>query len=431
MTNTTTDFNPSPKYRRYVLWILTGVYAFNFIDRQILVILAEPIKTDLGLSDAQLGLLTGLAFALFYVTLGIPIARYADKANRKNIVSVALAVWSAMTAISGLAQNYLQLLLARIGVGIGEAGGSPPAHAIISDYYPPKKRATALSIYSMGVYLGIFLGFLVGGIIGKIYGWRIALFALGIPGVLYALIVYFTIKEPPRGLTDKVKDMNSTSFMDAIRILFSKKTFLLAAFATGTQTFTNYGVGNFAPSFLMRIHGMDLATVSIVLAICAGIGGGFGTFFGGYLADRLRQKDMRWYLWIGVLGAALSLIPATMFYFGGNITLVIVGILFTNVLTTLYLGPSIAVAHSLVSAKMRALVSAVLFLFLNLIGLGLGPLTIGLLSDYLEPTYGAESLRYAFTVSYFTAGLTMLLFYLAARSYKKELAEFQNEAVRE
>ena len=169
-----TATNTSPKYRRYVLWVLTLVYTFNFIDRQILVILQEPIRESLILTDTQLGWLTGFAFAIFYVTLGIPIARLADNSNRKNIVAISLSIWSAMTAISGMAQNFIHLLLARIGVGIGEAGCSPPAHSIISDYYPPEKRATALSIYSMGIYLGVFVGFIVGGIIGKMYGWRIA-----------------------------------------------------------------------------------------------------------------------------------------------------------------------------------------------------------------------------------------------------------------
>jgi predicted MFS family arabinose efflux permease len=427
----TVDFQPTPRYRRYVLFVLTGVYAFNFIDRQILVILAEPIKADLDLSDTQLGLLTGLAFAFFYVMLGIPIARYADKANRKNIVAVALTVWSGMTALSGLAQNFTQLLLARIGVGVGEAGGSPPAHAIISDYYPPKQRATALSIYSMGVYIGVFLGFLVGGIIGKVFGWRVALYALGIPGILYAVLLYYTVKEPPRGLTDKVKDMQQTSFANVIRILFSKKTFVLAAFATGAQTFTNYGVGNFTPSFLNRIHGMDLASISILLALCAGLGGGLGTFLGGYIADKMRMRDIRWYLWVSILGAGLNIIPATIFYFSGNLTLVLIAIFLSNILTALYLGPSIAVSHSLVSAKMRALASAMLFLILNMIGLGLGPVVIGLLSDYLEPAYGIESLRYAFTISYLTSAITMLLFYLASRTYKQELADFTEDEEKE
>lgn len=413
------------RYRKYVLWILTGVYAFNFIDRQILVILQEPIKQDLNLSDTQLGLLTGLAFALFYVILGIPIARLADKSNRRNIVAVALTVWSGMTALSGLSQNYWQLLLARVGVGIGEAGGSPPAHAIISDYYPPERRATALSIYSTGVYIGIFLGFVVGGVIGKMYGWRVALYALGIPGILYALLVYFTVKEPIRGLHDGEKDENSLSFKAVVTLLFSKKTFVFLALATGFQTFTNYGVGNWTPSFLARVHGMELDKIGVTLALCAGVGGGLGTFFGGYVADKLRLKNIKWYLWIAIFGAGVNLIPASVVYFSSQTNLVIVAILLSNFLTALYLGPSIAVTHSLVSAKMRAFASAVLFLFLNLIGLGLGPWVIGGLSDFLEPTYGTESLRYAFIVSYFTAALTMILFFLAAKNYEADLKKAQ------
>lgn len=413
----------TPQYRRYVLWILTGVYAFNFIDRQILVILQEQIKEELLLTDTQLGLLTGLAFAMFYVILGIPIARLADRSNRKNIITVALTVWSGMTALSGLAQNYTQLMLARIGVGVGEAGGSPPAHAIISDYYPPHKRATALSIYSMGVYIGIFLGFLVGGIIGQKYGWRIALYSLGIPGIAYAVLVYFTVKEPVRGLMDKVQNEQTYSFWEVFRILFSKKTFVFVAFATGAQTITNYGVGNWLPSFLARLHGMEIAKIGIILAICAGLGGGAGTFLGGYIADKMRHKTVKWALWVSAFGAALNFIPATIFFFSGNLTLVLISIFVSNLLTALYLGPSIAVSHSLVPAKMRAMASAVLFLILNAIGLGLGPLLIGALSDYLEPTYGIESLRYAFTITYLTGIITVALFYLASKYYPKELEE--------
>jgi MFS family permease len=190
---------PSKSYRRYVLFLLTIVYALNFIDRQILVVLQESIKLDMGLSDTQLGLLTGFAFAIFYVSVGIPIARLADKGNRKNIVAVAVTVWSGMTVVSGLTQNYFQLLLARIGVGVGEAGGSPPSHSIISDYYPAKERGRAMSLYSMGVYIGILVGYGVGGWINQHYGWRVAFFAVGIPGLLIALLVKFTIREPLRG----------------------------------------------------------------------------------------------------------------------------------------------------------------------------------------------------------------------------------------
>lgn len=217
-------------YKWYVLTILTIVYVFNFIDRQILVILQEPIKAELGLTDTQLGLLTGLAFAALYVILGIPIARFADISNRKNIIAVSMVVWSGMTAISGMATNFVQLMLARIGVGIGEAGCSPPAHSIISDYFPPKKRATALSIYSTGIYIGIIIGYIVGGMIAKAYGWRMAFYAIGLPGILFAVFVYFAIKEPVKGRLDpqNVIDENP-SLIEVIQTLLAKKTFVFVA----------------------------------------------------------------------------------------------------------------------------------------------------------------------------------------------------------
>jgi MFS family permease len=182
--------------------MLTVVYIFNFIDRQVLVILQEPIKKELHLSDTQLGMLSGFTFAIFYVTMGIPIARFADKGNRRNIVTLALGVWSIMTALSGLAHNFIQLLLARIGVGVGEAGGSPPAHAMISDYFPPRKRSTALSIYSAGLYLGVMIGFLMGGYLSQKLGWRTAFYVVGVPGLIFCLVFYATVKEPQRGSTD-------------------------------------------------------------------------------------------------------------------------------------------------------------------------------------------------------------------------------------
>ncbi|MGB0932084.1 MAG: spinster family MFS transporter [Chitinophagales bacterium] len=412
----------SNKYRNYVLLILTGVYTFNFIDRQILVILQEPIKADLLLSDTQLGLLTGFAFAIFYVTLGIPIARFADKSNRKNIVSIALVVWSGMTAISGFAQNFTHLLLARIGVGVGEAGGSPPSHSIISDYFPPEKRATALSIYSTGVYIGIFLGFLVGGIIGQQYGWRIAFMVLGIPGILYAFLVYFTVKEPLKGMSDKFKTQeDAPSFKEGMKILLSRKTFIFVALGTGFHTFVNYGMGNWFPPFLARMHGMDTMSIGIWMALSAGIGGGIGTFAGGYIADRLRHKDLRWYCWISALSNLLLFIPLGILFFHANTTLVIGTTFLTNFLGALYLGPSIAVTHSLVSAKMRAFASAILFFALNMIGLGFGPLAIGALSDYLTPMYGDEALRWAMTISFGAAFIAMILFYKASQTYRADL----------
>jgi MFS family permease len=244
-------------YRNYVLAMLTFVYVLNFVDRQLLVILQESIKKELHLSDTQLGLLSGFTFAIFYVTLGIPIARIADKRNRRNTVAASLGLWSIMTACSGGARNFIQLLLARIGVGVGEAGGSPPAHAMISDYFPPEKRSTALSIYSTGIYFGILIGFLMGGYLNQHLGWRTAFFAVGTPGVVFALLFYASVKEPPKGATDSAaaSDPAATTYIppslgEVIKLLYSQKTFVWLALASGLHVFCIYGLLNWAPSFL-------------------------------------------------------------------------------------------------------------------------------------------------------------------------------------
>lgn len=431
----------SGRYKWYVLFMLTIMYTFNFIDRQILVILQEPIKAELGLSDTQLGLLTGLAFAALYVTLGIPIARYADLNNRKNVVAISLAVWSAMTIVSGRAMNFMQLLWARIGVGIGEAGGSPPAHSIISDYFPPEKRATALSIYSTGIYIGILLGYIVGGVIARYYGWRMAFYALGIPGVLFSVVLYLTVKEPIKGQMDKIKASNNPdvqndliatpSVNETLRHLLTKKTFIFAALASGFHTFTTYGVGNFLPSFLQRVHGVDIVTAGIVLGLTTGVGGFIGTYLGGYLADKKRASDMRWYMWVPLIAGILNIVPSLILFFTTSAQLAMIMTFFTGSLTAFFLGPTIAVTHSLVSPKMRAFASAILFFILNFIGLGLGPLLVGMASDALTPMFGDESLRWAFLMTMIAGIISMILTVLAAKNYKKDLVSvgFESEIV--
>jgi len=405
------------RYKWYVLAILTIVYAFNFIDRQILVILQEPIK-------AELGLLTGLAFAALYVILGIPIARLADISNRKNIIAVSMVIWSGMTAISGMANNFVHLMLARIGVGIGEAGCSPPAHSIISDYFPPKKRATALSIYSTGIYIGIIVGYIVGGLIAKTYGWRMAFYAIGIPGVLFALFFYFAVREPIKGQMDEADlKADNPSLGEVIQTLLKKKTFIFIALAAGFQAFGNYGVGNFLPSFLQRVHGLDIATAGIVLGLSTGIGGGVGTFLGGYLADRFRIRDMRWYLWVPILAGLLGILINVVVFFSNTVPIVLAATFLSGALTAVYLGPTIAISHSLVNAKMRAFTSSILFFVLNLIGLGFGPLIIGMVSDALTPELGDLSLRYAFCTVFATTIIALGLLYLGSRNYLNDLKE--------
>ncbi len=413
----------------YGLFMLTLVYAFNFIDRQILVILQEPIKREMGLSDAQLGLLSGFSFALVYITAGIPIAYWADRSNRRNIIAAALTIWSGMTALSGLAQNYSQLLLARIGVGIGEAGGSPPAHSMISDYYPPARRGTALAIYSTGVHVGVLLGFLLGGVISQYYGWRIAFMAVGLPGVVLALVLVLTVREPVRGRWESAAQAAyKPRWKETLVTLSSYRSFWYLAAAGGLTAFVSYGSGNFAPSFLVRNHGLAMGQVGIILAIFGGGGGMLGTFLGGYLADRLGVKDKRWYLWLPAIAGTLAL-PLGFPYLLLADTTVAIGFMFlVTIMINTYLGPCLAISHTLVPPAMRALTSAVLFFMFNIIGLGLGPLTVGLLSDFYVAYFGDDSLRYAMLTVGVLGSPAIVLFMLAARHLPADLARSEEMA---
>jgi len=403
--------------------MLTLVYVFNFIDRQLLVILQESIKKELHLSDTQLGMLSGFTFAIFYVTLGIPIARFADKTNRRNTVAMSLGIWSIMTALSGAARNFIQLLLARIGVGVGEAGGSPPAHAMISDYFPPGKRSTALSIYSTGIYFGILTGFLMGGYLNQRLGWRTAFFVLGIPGVIFSLLFYVTVKEPRRGATDAdaASANKSHSFGDVLKFLFSTHTFPFLALATGLHVFCIYGLANWAPSFLLRLHHMKNAEIGALLGPIIGIGGAIGSFAGGFLTDRFGKTDKRQYLKIPAYAVIISIFFAAGSLFLQNSFLSLTCLGLCVFLQSIYLGPSIAVVHSLVPASMRSLASAVLFLVLNLIGLGFGPLVVGFLSDLFAPEFGVESLRWAISIIIPVGAAAAAFFFISSKKLATDL----------
>jgi MFS family permease len=413
----------SNKYRNYVLVMLTLVYVFNFVDRQLLTILQESIKKELRLSDTQLGLLSGFTFAIFYVTLGIPIARFADKGNRRNTVAVSLGIWSLMTAFSGMARNFLQLLLARIGVGVGEAGGSPPAHAMISDYFPPEQRSTALSVYSTGIYFGVLIGFLMGGYLNQHLGWRTAFVVLGIPGLIFSILFYASVKEPRKGATDSdaAGPNEPPSLGEVLKLLYSVKTFVYLALATGLHVFCIYGLLNWAPSFLARLHGMKSSEIGISLGLIFGFGGGAGTFFGGYLTDYFGKKDKRMYLKIPAYAILLSILFAAGALFIQNTGLSVTCLGCCALLQSMYLGPSIAVAHSLVPAPLRALTSAVLFLVMNLIGLGFGPLVVGFISDLLAPALGTESLRWAMSIVLVVSFASAALFFTSAKKFVLDL----------
>ncbi|HET6565913.1 MAG TPA: MFS transporter [Xanthomonadales bacterium] len=412
-------------YRYYVLGILTLVYAFNFIDRQLLVILQEPIQAELGLSDTQLGLLTGFAFAVFYVVCGIPIARWADKGVRRSIIALALAVWSLMTAVSGLAQNYTHLLLARIGVGVGEAGGSPPAHSMISDIFDRKHRATALSIYSVGIYIGILAGFMLGGWITEFFGWRLAFFVVGLPGVALAILFRLSVSEPVRGWSEgRAHRVDAAPpVAEVMRLLWSRRSFRHIAMAASLQALIIYGIGNWLPSYFLRTHDIGIGQLGTWMALTTGFGGGLGSFFGGWIADRLGARDPRWYLWAPALLVACTA-PLLLVMLTTDAlypALLLVGPF--NFAVAAYLGAVLAVSHNLVELRVRALTSAILFFMINLIGMGIGPVSVGALSDYLTASGAAAPLGSAMMVVGVTAAVWAVLHYLLATRHLREELE--------
>jgi MFS family permease len=408
----------------YALGLLTVVYTFNFIDRQLLAILQESIKAELTLSDSQLGLLTGFAFAIFYVTAGIPIARWADRSNRRNIVALSLFIWSGMTALSGYVQNFLQLLLARIGVGVGEAGGSPPSHSMISDIFPPNRRATAIGFYSMGVNIGILFGFLAGGWLNEFFGWRVAFLVVGIPGVALALLLRLTLREPIRGLHDNTSaNPAPVPFGEVLRVLRTRRTFIHMALGAGLNAFCGYGIANWTASFMIRSYQMPTGELGTWLAAIIGLGGAASVFLGGMLADRLAPRDQRWYTWVPCIAGfvAVPFMAAVYLVDGPYLALgmsIVPGLLFQT-----YLGNTIATTHAIVGPRMRATASALLFLVINIIGLGAGPYTVGLVSDLLAPALGSESLRYAMLyVLPPVMTWSAVHFWLASNSLREDLA---------
>ena len=412
----------SKNYKWYVLFILTLVYALNFFDRQLIVILQEPIKADLGLSDTQLGLLSGFAFAIFYCLVGVPIARYADNNNRRNVVGISLAVWSFMTAITGYVQSFLHIFLVRIGVGVGEAGGNPASHAMISDYFPPQKRATAFAIYATGIYIGLFLGFTMGGVLESAFGWRKAFIYLGLPGILFAIFLFLTVKEPPKGYSEK-KELREEkqSFREVLQFLFSRKTFVFLSLGSALHSFVGYGFANWMPSFLIRVHGMTLIEAGFWLAISVGIGGALGAFSGGLIVDKLAKRDRRWYVWISIVAIIVTLPFSLYTLFSDNTIAAIICYFIPNVLFALNMGPIITVAHGIVPVKMRAMTSAVYYLVINIVGLGFGPLAVGALSDFLLPIYGSESLRYSLFFVSIIYSFSIYFFYKAAQTLEWDL----------
>nr|WP_314441377.1 MFS transporter [uncultured Sphingomonas sp.] len=401
MTSPASSLQRSPTI---ILVFLLLAYILNFLDRQILGILLEPIKNDLQFTDSELGILTGPAFALVYSLFGIPFALLADRTSRSGVITASLALWSAFTALCGTATSFWQLFVFRLGVGLGEAGGVAPSYALIADRFPPAQRGKAMGIFSLGVPIGLGLGAVIGSWIAQNFDWRTAFLAMGLAGLILAPIFKWVVRDPPRVAGAEPPSMRT--LVATFPLVARKPSFWLLAFGASLSSLCGYGLATWVASILIRSYDMSLVGAGQFLGSLLLIGGTAGVFLGGLLADRLGGKDKRWYAW---LPAIAWLITAPLYALGlmvENLTLVWALLLIPNALNILWLGPITTAVQHLVEPSKRATASASFLLINNLIGLGVGPFLIGFISDELRATYGADSLRYA--------ALAVLAFYLVA-----------------
>jgi MFS family permease len=401
--------------RRYILVILAALSAFNFLDQQLMSILLEPVRREFALTDIQLGLLSGLAFAALYTVLSIPAGLWAVARSRRNLIAAAATVWGGMTIACGFAQNFAQLLLARVGVGVGEAGGLPPSQAWVSDLYKADERATALGFLAAGTNIGAFLAFLVGGFVGHRYGWRVAFMVAGLPPLMVAALIWATVSETlPAAVAGTASGRSSPELVRTTlagiwhdRVL---RQVLLAAVLAMT---VGFGAMAWIPSYLMRSHALDIARVGAYLAVVIGLGGGLGTWLGGRVSDVLRRRDLRWSLWSVAIVFVAARPFAMAFYWLDDTVAAMALFVLPAAVGAIHIGPAVAVLHERVDARLRPLASALFMTILTLVGLGLGPLAVGVLSDVVFARHGENSLRYALLVWQLVGLWAAVHFYLA------------------
>ena len=424
----------SDGYRRYALTLLLVVYTLNFLDRQVVNILAESIKKDLHLHDWQLGMMTGLAFALFYTVLGLPIARLAERSNRAWIISGAIAAWSGFTILCGFAQNFPQLILARIGVGVGEAGCTPPAHSLITDYVPRDKRASAIAFYSIGTPLGSLLGMAMGGVVADLWGWQAAFWVAGAPGVLMALLAFFTLREPRKALTRE--RTASPPVAEALKEILGKRTFWLMAIGAAIIAFAGYGSAAFIGSFYFRNHAAEAAAAAkafglgtagflgLALGIIGGVAGILGSYLGGVIGDRLGKRGPQGQMTL----VSIAAIAGAPFYIAGMLSPSMVTAMallsIPTFLNSMWYGPIYGSVQGLVRPQTRATAAAVILFIINRIGLGFGPLAVGALSDVYADSLGmgaGDGIRYALMTSAATILVAAGLFWIARSTIKDDM----------
>jgi predicted MFS family arabinose efflux permease len=410
----------------YVLGVLSFAYMFNFADRHLLSVLIEPMKQDLGTTDTQMGLLTGIAFAIFYVLFGIPIASWADRGNRRTILALGIAFWSVMTAATGASRTFGQVLLARIGVGAGETTSGAPVHSLLSDYFPAHQRATALAIYTSGAQLGAIVGITLGGWLEEGFGWRVAFVVMGLPGVLLALLVQSTIREPKRGRFDPPRPPQRSSFLKSAGFLLRQRSFPLMSLGFSFCIMASYGASSWQPTLLRRVHGMSGTEVGLWLGLVAGGAAMLGGVVTATLTDRLGRRDPRWYLGLPALNTLLA-VPLTMiipFWADGQQAVLMIP--FWSILVGSIAGPIYAMVQGVAQPHMRATAAALNLFVMTLIGMGLGPTLVGATSDFLAASRGEESIRYAlaFVAPAQILGATLLL--LGMRTLRADLERGAN-----
>jgi predicted MFS family arabinose efflux permease len=408
-----------PPRRYYVLGLLTIVYALNFLDRTIFNVLIEPIKKEFALSDTIMGLLAGFGFVLFYAICGIPIARIADRLNRRNIVAVAFAFWSAMTCFCGMAQNVTMMTLARIGVGIGESAGTPASQSIVADLFNKNERPRALGIYAIGTYLGVFLGYFIGGYVNQHYGWRAAFFAAGLPGIALAAVLWLTVSEPKRGA--QAENFTPETLGPTLNFLMTSRTFLIVLIGFWLTTFTNYATAVWIPPFLARVHHLSSAEIGTYAGTFKGLCGMAGTLIGGLVVAQISKNDDRWKLWAPAIMSGLAGPVFALCFLTDSFVMMVSALALGSFLVGFHLGPIFAIAQTVARPSMRALASAIILLSATCFGQGVGPLVVGALNDTLKADFGANAVRYSLLSTAVTTMLGALLFVVAARWIRSDI----------
>jgi predicted MFS family arabinose efflux permease len=418
----TGGLNQTSGSARYALVMLTIIYTLNFLDRTVITILIDPIKRDYHLSDKAMGFISGFGFVIMYSILAAPVARWADRSNRRSILTWGLVIWSGMTALAGIARNALQLTLARFGVGIGEAAGTAPSASIISDLFPGDQRAMAMSVYQLGPVFGGFLGAFIGGWINQYYGWHRAFLVAGLPGLLVALIFRFTVKEPIRGTTERTKvDTRQQPVGETLRFMLHQKSYMLLLLGFCLTTFTQFGFGTWTAPFLGRIRHLNSAQIGTYLGTVRGLAGLVGTLIGGYLTDWAGHRDPRWRLYVPAICSIIAAPAVLVFLFSPSPVLSLAGFALISAASPVHVGPIVSVSHSVVKVGMRAFSTSVLYLISELIGLGLGPYFIGAFNDHYARQLGVNVIRYSMATAAATTLIGGALFIVAAQFLKEDV----------